>query len=152
MSAPLKLYRTYRYMDKNPVIDKVRTVLQDEGLYSKKQRKMLHQISGVAEATFEGWFEGDTRDPRHATIMATLTSIGYEEQFVKAKEVDFDKELKIAAAWLVKQNSGPKRKPAKKANGHKGTRHEETTTKHRQAAKYRQARHRTGQANSPSPR
>lgn len=112
MARGITVYRTYNYITKNPVVDKVRTILQDEGMYSKKQRKILHEISGVAVKTFDGWFEGDVRDPRHQTIMATLTSLGYEEQFVKARTIDIEKERESAAAWLTAQE-----KKRAKSNG-----------------------------------
>jgi transcriptional regulator with XRE-family HTH domain len=96
-------YRTYNWKNKNPVIDKVRTILQDEGLYSKKRRATLHQLTGVSVTTYDGWFEGETRDPKHTTIMATLSALGYEEKFVKETTVDIDKELAAAAAWRERQ-------------------------------------------------
>ncbi|WP_225116088.1 hypothetical protein [Bradyrhizobium sp. BRP22] len=99
MARFIMSYRTYNWKNKNPIIDKVRTILQDEGLYAKNKRKLLHELSGVAVATYEGWFEGDTKDPKHTTIMATLTALGYEEKFVKTEKLDFEKELEAAAKW-----------------------------------------------------
>lgn len=115
----LKIYRTYNYISKNPVVDKIRTILQDEGMYSKKQRKVLHEISGVGVGTFEGWFEGDTRNPRHETIMATMSALGYEEQFIKAKTIDIEAERKLAADWLAKQEKKREAKPKRRTNGHR---------------------------------
>jgi hypothetical protein len=96
-------YRCYNFKTKNPVIDKMRTVLQDEGLFAKNKRKTLHELSGVALSTFDGWFEGETKDPKHATIMATMSAIGYEEQFVKTATIDLDEELAKAARWREQQ-------------------------------------------------
>lgn len=108
-------YRTYNWTRKNPVIDKVRTILQDEGLYSKKKRNMLHQLSGVAVATYDGWFDGDTKDPKHTTIAATITALGYEEKFVKTEQVDYESELLVARTWLRKQKD--LREKAREAEG-----------------------------------
>lgn len=128
MARFIMRYRGYNYINKNPVIDKVKTILQDEGLYSKKQRSTLHKLTGVAVGTFDGWFEGDTRNPQHGTIMATLGGIGYEEQFVKSRKLDIEKELEVAAAFLIKQQEAKdkfkKANPNGKAktngaNGHK---------------------------------
>ncbi|WLA79542.1 hypothetical protein [Bradyrhizobium elkanii] len=113
----LKIYRTYSYLTKNPVIDKMRTVLQEEGMYSKKQRQVLHELSGVGVQTFENGFEGDVRNPRHETIMATMSSLGYEEQFVKAKTIDVEAERKAAAAWQEKQNKLKEKAAPAKTNG-----------------------------------
>jgi hypothetical protein len=118
-------YRTYRYKDKNPVIDKMRTIAQEEGMYSKKQRGLLHQISGLATSTIDGWFDGETRNPQHHTIAAFITSLGYEETFQKVKTIDVDKELEAAADWILREEKrieaagGKKAKP--KTNGHKRT-------------------------------
>ncbi|VIO80140.1 hypothetical protein [Bradyrhizobium ivorense] len=114
--ADLRLYRTYRYIDKNPVIDRVRTIIQDENLF--KRLGIVHEISGVATSTLNNWFHGSTRNPQHATIAAVITSLGYEEQFVKTKDIDVERERKVAADWLAKQNSGSKKKPKARANGH----------------------------------
>lgn len=122
-----RTYRTYRYIDKNPVIDKVRTILQDEGLYTKKKRNMVHQLSGVATTTLDNWFDGDTKNPQHHTIAAVVTSLGYEETFQRVKNLDMDKELEIAAKWLAKQReqrelfSKTKKTKKAKTNGSKGT-------------------------------
>jgi hypothetical protein len=112
-------YRCYNYVDKNPVVDKMRTVLKDEGFFDKKRRRVLHELSGVAVATFDGWFEGETRNPRHETIMATMAAVGYEEQFVKVKTIDEERELKKAADWFEKQKElRDKPKSRSKTNGH----------------------------------
>jgi hypothetical protein len=98
-------YRTYNWTKKNPVIGKVQTILQDEGLYAKKKRSMLHQLTGVAVSTYDGWFDGDTKDPKHTTIAATITALGYEEQFVKTNDINLEAELEVARAWLKKQDA-----------------------------------------------
>jgi hypothetical protein len=103
MARFLMTYRTYNWRTKNPVIDKVRTVLQEEGLYARNKRQMLHNLTGVAVATYEGWFEGATKDPKHTTIMATMSALGYEEKFVRTQELDYDKELVAAKKWRDKQ-------------------------------------------------
>src|ERR1700759_5801634 len=105
----LRLYRTYNYVDKNPVIDKVRTLVQDEGLI--KKLAIVHEISGVSTSTLDNWFNGTTRSPQHATIAAVITSLGYEEQFVKQKELDFEAERKVAAEWQARQERKSQSKP-----------------------------------------
>jgi hypothetical protein len=119
-------YRTYNFVNKNPVIDKVRTILQDEGLYNKKKRRMLHQLTGVSTSTYDGWFEGDVKNPQHITIAATVTALGYEEQFVKTKDIDQEAELQAARAWLARQKdqrekfkAAERSAPARKSNGTK---------------------------------
>lgn len=117
----LRTYRTYSYIDKNPVIDKVRTLVQDEGLI--KKLGIVHEISGVSTSTLDNWFNGKTRSPQHATIAAVITSLGYQEEFVKKKDIDIEKERGVAAAWLEKQEKREQRTAPKKkkANGHAKT-------------------------------
>ena len=117
--ADFRMYRTYRWLpkEKNPVIDKVRTIVQDEGLF--RNLKTVHEISGVATSTLDNWFHGDTKNPQHGTIMAVLSSLGYEEQFIKAKTIDVEKERKAGQAWLEKRaEEREKVVPKKKTNGH----------------------------------
>jgi hypothetical protein len=110
--AEVKLYRTYSYIDKNPVIDRVRTLLNDEGLF--KRLGIVHEISGVSASTLRNWFHGDTRNPQHGTIAAVITSMGYREEFVKDKEIDIEKEREIARAWLAKRKKRGNAKPVGK--------------------------------------
>ena len=109
----LRTYRTYSFIDKNPVIDKVRTLVRDEGLI--KKLSIVHEISGVSTSTLDNWFNGTTRSPQHATIAAVITSLGYQEEFVKKKDIDIEKERDVAAAWLERQEKRPPRK--KRTNG-----------------------------------
>jgi transcriptional regulator with XRE-family HTH domain len=112
----VRVYRTYNYIDKNPVIDKVRTLIQDEGLF--KQLGIVHEISGVSTSTLDNWFHGTTRSPQHATIAAVATSLGYQEEFVKKKDVDVGAERKLAAAWRKKQQKKANTKAPAKSNRH----------------------------------
>ncbi|WLB66015.1 hypothetical protein QIH96_12985 [Bradyrhizobium japonicum] len=113
----LRVYRTYNMIDKNPVIDKVRTLVQDEGLI--KKLGIVHEISGVSTSTLDNWFNGTTRSPQHATIAAVITSLGYREEFIKEKEIDVDKEREVAAAWLEKQEKIKAKSLPAKSNGHR---------------------------------
>jgi hypothetical protein len=100
------------------VIDKVRTLVNDEGLI--KKLKIVHEISGVATATLDNWFNGTTRNPQHGTIAAVITSLGYREEFVKDHDLDIDVERAAAAKWLEKQEkkaTAAKPQRPKKRNG-----------------------------------
>jgi len=108
----IRLYRTYSYIDKNPVIDKLRTLAQDEGLFTRLG--ILSEISNVSSTTMRNWWHGETRNPQHHTVAAVVTALGYEEQFVKKKTLDIEKERKIAADWLAKQPKRPKPKKRSK--------------------------------------
>lgn len=87
--SALHLYRSYNFVDKDPVIDRIRTIVDDEGLsYSE-----IHIISGVSSTTLNNWFDGETRRPQYATIAAVTYSLGYKQEFVKAKKIDYETEI-----------------------------------------------------------
>lgn len=110
--AKISVYRTYRFIDKDPIIDKARTVLQDENLIN--HLGTVAELSGVARGTLVNWFMGGTKRPQFATLAAVATSIGYDLGFSKTRSLeDIDAELKKAREW-AKRNPKPKRKRAKK--------------------------------------
>jgi hypothetical protein len=121
MVAKIKLYRTYRFLDKDPIIDAIRTCVQDEKLTYHK----VGQISGVADATLSNWFDGETRKPNNCTVTAVSSALGYVRHdrldrdgnlvvaFEKAREYDWQKEIERNADFLLKQGKKP-RKRAKK--------------------------------------
>jgi transcriptional regulator with XRE-family HTH domain len=82
-------YRSYNFVNKDPVIDKVRTIVQDEGLAHSD----IAKLSGVGASTLNNWFEGETRKPQYATIAAVVTALGYEAVFKRGKRVDFETEV-----------------------------------------------------------
>lgn len=88
----LQLYRSYSFVDKDPVIDRIRTIVQDEGLSYGE----IGTISGVSSGTLTNWFEGQTRRPQYATIAAVTYSLGYKQEFVKSKKIDYHRELEKA--------------------------------------------------------
>lgn len=75
----MQLYKSYVFKDKDPVIDKLRTMVQDEGMKNSE----VALASGISPSTLTNWFEGETRRPQFCTIMAVATALGYEAQFVK---------------------------------------------------------------------
>jgi transcriptional regulator with XRE-family HTH domain len=86
------VYRSYNFVNKDPVIDKVRTIVQDEGLSYGE----IHILSSVSDGTLRNWFEGETRRPQYATVAAVTSALGYTQEFKKARKPDFDRELQKA--------------------------------------------------------
>jgi hypothetical protein len=78
-NGTLKLYTSYNFVDKDPVIDKVRTMVKREGLSYGK----ISGLSGVSDTTMRGWFEGKTKRPQYATVMAVVHALGYRSAFTK---------------------------------------------------------------------
>jgi transcriptional regulator with XRE-family HTH domain len=69
-----KLYKSYSFVDKDPIIDRVRTIVQDSGL-------SLSKVSGesdVAISTLSAWFDGKTRRPQFASVAAVCSALGYD--------------------------------------------------------------------------
>lgn len=102
MGAFLRTYRTYRFIDKDPVIDEMRTLVKDEGLMGKLT--IVSQLSGVSVATLENWFKGDTKSPQNRTICAVTSSLGYKREWAKDREIEIDAELRLAKAWKARQD------------------------------------------------
>ena len=74
-------YKSYSFVDKDPIIDEIRTVFQSSGM----SYKTVHENSGVATATLYAWFDGPTRKPQAATINAVLRSMGFKLGIVPMK-------------------------------------------------------------------
>jgi lambda repressor-like predicted transcriptional regulator len=69
-----KLYKTYLFRDKCPSIDYLRTAKAKAGIKNAK----ISINSGVAAGTLNNWFNGTTRRPQFATIVAAARGIGPE--------------------------------------------------------------------------
>ncbi len=93
MTRSLKLYKSYSFKDKDPIIDRVRTMIADEGISYGD----LSLQSGVSVTTFYQWFHGKTLRPQFATVMATVRSMGYDLQVVKTHR---------RTLTIVKQSTG----------------------------------------------
>jgi transcriptional regulator with XRE-family HTH domain len=73
-SRTINVLRSYSFVDKDPVIDVIRTLVQDSGNSYNK----IHDASGVSTTTISNWFHGKTRRPTYACIMAVARAIGGE--------------------------------------------------------------------------
>lgn len=76
---PIQTYRTYMFKDKDPVIDKLRTIFDESGMTYGQ----LARDSGCSEATPRNWFGGETRRPQHASVMAVARAMGWDYRLVK---------------------------------------------------------------------
>ena len=66
-------YHTYSFVDKDPEIDKLRTEIQRQ----RVAYKIVADKAGVSLSTLLGWFNGKTRRPQHATVMAVWGALGF---------------------------------------------------------------------------
>src|SRR5262245_21894348 len=74
-----KLYKTYSFKDKDPIIDQLRTLIQDQ----EEQYSSVSLMSGVSTTTLYNWFHGETKRPQFASVMAVARSLGYDLVVVK---------------------------------------------------------------------
>lgn len=110
MAPRVHIYRSYSFLNKDPIIDRMRTLIADEGI--KWREAAL--ISDMAPATLENWFKGSTRRPQFSSIGALTYALGYDIDFKKKgnKKIDVDAELKAAADYRLEQ--AKKKSPPKK--------------------------------------
>ena len=82
-----KLYRSYLFKNKDPAIDVLRTVIQDNagGKITPKVLKGIEVGGGPTVSCMNAWFYGGTKRPQNATIEAAGRAIGYERKWIKAK-------------------------------------------------------------------
>jgi hypothetical protein len=67
-------YKSYQFINKDPIIDKIRTVVDESGA----NYKWIEDSSGVSAITLRNWFYGSTKKPQAATVNAVLRCLGYE--------------------------------------------------------------------------
>jgi DNA-binding phage protein len=82
----LKLYKSYNFTDKDPIIDVMRTLVEKSGMSWDE----IAEKSGVSKTTLYGWFQGKTMRPQFATVMAVLTTLGVDFK-------TFSKQIKTVA-------------------------------------------------------
>jgi transcriptional regulator with XRE-family HTH domain len=71
-------YKSYSFVDKDPMIDYIRTIIHESGETLTK----ISEDSGVNANTISKWLYGETRQPRAASINAVLRALGYKLEVV----------------------------------------------------------------------
>ena len=79
MPGHIKPYKSYVFRNKDPIIDKIRTVVQNSG----ESYKSIQEDSGVSSATLYNWFNGATKRPQFATVNAVAMALGHELKLSK---------------------------------------------------------------------
>jgi hypothetical protein len=85
-------YKSYSFVDKDPIIDEVRTIVQLSGATYKK----IEEDSGVTSKTLRDWFDGQTRKPQAATLNAVARALGYKLGFVPYEVVSIVQPVSAA--------------------------------------------------------
>jgi len=80
-------YKSYNFRTKDPVIDQLRTMFQDEfgGVNGLKHKALaaVHEEGGPSTTCMRAWFFGKTRRPTSAAVEAAGRAIGYKREWVK---------------------------------------------------------------------
>jgi hypothetical protein len=83
-TGALKLYRSYMFRGKDPVVDEIRTIMQDSygEKLDNKAMKDVEQNGGPTAGTIRNWLFGDTKRPQNASIEAAGRAIGMKRVWV----------------------------------------------------------------------
>lgn len=81
----MKLYKSYNFRNKDPIIDELRTAIADEGCSYAE----VAEWSGVTTQTLRNWFSGPTKRPQFATVMAVVRGMGLDFKLVRSNVVRF---------------------------------------------------------------
>jgi hypothetical protein len=86
----MKLYRSYMFRSKDPVIDQLRTALQDKlgSQFDFGDLKKIEEDGGPTAGAMAGWFWGETKRPQNSSIEAAGRSMGLMRVWVPLKLED----------------------------------------------------------------
>jgi hypothetical protein len=80
-----RIYKSYLFKDKEPVIDMTRTLFEDvfgERVNNKMFAKVA-EAGGPTIGCMRGWFFGETKRPKNETIEAAGRALGYQRKWSK---------------------------------------------------------------------
>jgi transcriptional regulator with XRE-family HTH domain len=110
------LTRSYNFIDKDPEIDKFRTIWQKERL----KENDLAVLAGLSASTVKNMFGGETRRPQHATFAKMAGAMGYEYGLVReGGKPDYANELPKAREEFKAHKEALAKKRKRQANGGK---------------------------------
>lgn len=85
----MRTYSAYRFTEKDPAIDAIRTVMQDhfgKRNLSHEDYAEIPENGGPSASTVKHWFEGKTKRPQNATLEAAGRALGYRRVWRRMKE------------------------------------------------------------------
>jgi hypothetical protein len=91
-SGRLWLTRSYNFIDKDPEIDRFRTLWQKDRI----KEADLAVLAGLAGSTVHNMFGGKTRRPQHATFAKMAGAMGYKYDLVRDDKPEYDSEIEKA--------------------------------------------------------
>lgn len=87
----------YRFIDKDPIIDVIRTAMQRKGNLNPEQINRVAYEAGIHPGTLHNWLNGDTRRPLSLTTRFVLEALGVSIKYID----EDDKPIKMPAAELI---------------------------------------------------
>jgi hypothetical protein len=81
----MKTYGSYVFRTKDPVIDELRTLIEDAQGRKIKHASLtqIERDGGPSTAAMRGWFFGKTRRPQSPAVEAAGRAIGFKRKWVK---------------------------------------------------------------------
>ena len=81
----MKTYGAYRFRSKDPVIDELRTLMEDHfgRRVNWSDLRRIQEDGGPTAGTCGSWFFGKTRRPQSASIEAAGRAAGYRRKWIK---------------------------------------------------------------------
>lgn len=77
-------YKSYSFVDKDPIIDALRTAVSDSG----KSYREISNTSNVSASTVRNWFHGNVRRPQFATVAAVAQACGKHTILINKGKAD----------------------------------------------------------------
>jgi hypothetical protein len=99
-------YDTYNFKDVDPVIDEMRTALDDSG----HKASWACGVSRLSTTTVSNWFNNKTRRPQNASISAFMGALGYRRKWIRDREM-------LAFAEELAQKRAQEKARQRKSNG-----------------------------------
>lgn len=84
----MKLYKSYSFRTKDPVIDELRTIFNAEFGVNFRHRhlKKVEEGGGPSASAMHNWFHGKTKRPSSAATEAAGRTLGYKRTWTKFKK------------------------------------------------------------------
>jgi hypothetical protein len=79
-----KSQSSYLFIDKDPIIDLIRTEAQRGGDLRQQHLDRISYNSGVSTTTLRNWFFGETRRPQRLSSRFVLDAIGIKVRYYRA--------------------------------------------------------------------
>ena len=100
-SNGLRPYKAYLFKDKDPVIDELRTIVEDHFKHrvNRPDLRKITEGGGPGLGCMAGWFFGATRRPQSATLEAAGRAIGYRRVWRKGHMIGVSHHCRFLHLW-----------------------------------------------------